>query len=214
MSDADILSVMYQRGADGDEQCAAAAAEIARLRSIERRANPKRRTRRDSVRSRAALNPRMKVRTHGLPDHEKVKARTVIEENTGCWVWQGACCNGYGKLRRGANGKPVSCHRVMYEHFYGPIPVGSVVMHLCDNTRCVNPDHLKAGTQRENVIDMHQKGRGGRSMLAAEEVQEIRRLHASGVGMDRLSSMYDIGNYTVQSVLSGRTWSWLPPESA
>jgi hypothetical protein len=214
MSDADILSVMYQRGADGDEQCAAAAAEIARLRAIERRADPKRRTRRDSVRSRAALNPRMKVRTRGLPFHEKVKARTVADEATGCWVWQGGCCNGYGSLRRGPEGKPVYCHRLMYEHAYGPIPAGWVVMHTCDNPRCVNPDHLRAGTQRDNVIDMHQKGRGGRSVLGAEEVQEIRRLHASGVGIDRLSSMYDIGSFTVQSVLSGRTWSWLPPESA
>jgi hypothetical protein len=214
MSDADILSVMQQRGADGDKECADAAAEIIRLRGLISRSGQKRRTKRDSVRSRGALTPHMKVRTRGLPFHEKVKVRTIADDQTGCWVWQGACCNGYGVLRRGPTGKPALCHRLMYEHAYGPIPAGWVVMHTCDNPRCVNPDHLKAGTQRENVIDMHQKGRGGRSVLAAEEVQEIRRLHASGVGMDRLSSMYDIGNYTVQSVLSGRTWSWLPPEIA
>lgn len=34
-----------------------------------------------------------------------------------------------------------------------------VAMHLCDNDWCVNPDHLKMGTQQENVQDCVAKGR-------------------------------------------------------
>ena len=209
MSETDIVHVMRARGESGDAECAAAAAEIVRLRRIAESSGRTERRAKSLKEARAALNPKMRVRTHGLPFHMKVKARTVTDEATGCWIWQGACCNGYGKLRLGPNGKPVACHRLMYEHVHGPIPPGGVVMHKCDNRRCVNPDHLSVGTQKENIRDMHKKGRCGRNVLTVDEVREIRRLHATGIGIARLAAMHDVGNYTIQSILSGRTWSWV-----
>jgi len=41
----------------------------------------------------------------------------------------------------------------------GEIPDGMVVMHACDNPRCVNPSHLKLGTYQENALDCVAKGR-------------------------------------------------------
>ncbi|SDW62951.1 HNH endonuclease [Litoreibacter albidus] len=32
-------------------------------------------------------------------------------------------------------------------------PAGEVVRHRCNNRRCINPDHLVAGTQLENIED-------------------------------------------------------------
>jgi HNH endonuclease len=36
---------------------------------------------------------------------------------------------------------------------------GAVIMHTCDNPRCINPKHLVLGTQAENIRDMMAKGR-------------------------------------------------------
>lgn len=82
---------------------------------------------------------------------------------SGCWIWMaGLMPNGYGSAC--VNGKSVNAHRAMFSAKNGPIPKGLVVRHTCDVRECVNPDHLILGTQKDNIRDMHDRGRyaGGR----------------------------------------------------
>jgi hypothetical protein len=67
----------------------------------------------------------------------------------GCWVWTGTLSNGYGRISHG--GKQEGAHRVAHELFVGPVPEGLVIDHLCRTKACVNPEHLEAVTQRENM---------------------------------------------------------------
>lgn len=79
-----------------------------------------------------------------------------IQKNGGdsCWIWMGSLgTNGYGQF----GGK--RAHRIAYETANGPLPAGLYVCHRCDNPRCVRPEHLFLGTQRDNIHDAMRKGR-------------------------------------------------------
>ncbi len=76
----------------------------------------------------------------------------VERTDGGCWLWTGARASGTGYAHFGlAGGRTLSAHRFSYEHHIGPIPDGLVIDHLCRVRHCVNPDHLEAVTQAENV---------------------------------------------------------------
>lgn len=84
--------------------------------------------------------------------------RNILVTGNECWEWQGqTASSGYGQIK--AFGKMVSCHRLSYELYSGPIPEGLEIMHSCDNKICINPDHLSAGSHQENMADMERKGR-------------------------------------------------------
>lgn len=75
-----------------------------------------------------------------------------------CWLWQGGTNNsGYGQMR--VKKRMVMAHRHAYELVNGPIEDDQVLLHACDTPLCVNPSHLSAGTQTDNMQDMTAKGR-------------------------------------------------------
>lgn len=80
-----------------------------------------------------------------------------VRVGDGCWEWQGSLNNkGYGTLSRIAVGtSPVYAHRYAIGYHDD-----GVVMHTCDNPKCVRPSHLTVGTQADNMKDMQRKGRG------------------------------------------------------
>lgn len=74
----------------------------------------------------------------------------VNKTNT-CWLWTASKYDsGYGAF--GLGWRDVGyAHRVAYEWLVGPIPEGFVVDHICHVRHCVNPEHLRLATPKQNV---------------------------------------------------------------
>jgi hypothetical protein len=111
-------------------------------------------------------------RHHGDPTHEEPTADerfwAQVRQTAGCWEWTGRMDkNGYGVFWWDAH--QGSAHVYSYEQAFGSVPLGLVLDHLCHthdltchagsqcpHRRCVNPWHLEAVTNSENV----KRGRG------------------------------------------------------
>lgn len=89
---------------------------------------------------------------------ERLLARTPEADESGCWPWTGPVGNsGYGVIGYAKQSR-LSAHRLSYLLFKGDAG-RLLVMHRCDNRRCINPDHLTLGTHSDNTADMIAKGR-------------------------------------------------------
>ena len=107
-----------------------------------------------------------------------------VDEPDKCWLWQGNTLKtglGYGRIN--ANRKSYLAHRLSYQFLVGEIPQDMLVLHHCDNPRCVNPHHLYAGDHKSNAIDRATRKpnsyavgeRAAQSKLTESQVLSIRQ---------------------------------------
>lgn len=129
-------------------------------------------------------------------------SKYVVDESTGCWNFLGCKdAGGYGRIR--VNYKHWQAHRYSLSLVLGrDIKRGMVVMHKCDNPACVNPEHLLEATQRDNMLDCIQKGRGGARGSgkysptrgnrdpAAERIQKVMRAYRRGMTAQTIAAQF------------------------
>jgi len=137
-----------------------------------------------------------------------------------CWEWQGSLNRkGYGQF--GMNGTSIGAHRIAWQFTRGPIPKGMLLLHGCDNRRCVNPIHLSLGTNAENMHDMVQKDRQSRgprhaaimagqtngcAKLTEALVSAIRQAYAAGTSRADLAERYAVTRKNIDLVVTRKTW--------
>jgi predicted XRE-type DNA-binding protein len=156
------------------------------------------------------------------PLEERFWEKVNKGEHDECWEWTASLNNsGYGQFN--VYGRMTKAHRVSYELANGPL--GELfALHSRDNRKCVNPKHLFAGTNADNMADMAAKGRHnsgrrpvgaahGRAKLTDEIVHRIRAEYAAGgISQRRIAEKFGISQGHVCDLTRGRKWLSERPE--
>lgn len=153
-------------------------------------------------------------------DEDRFWSKVAIPADimTGCWWWGlSVGSHGYGQVQMA--GRKRLATRVAFELVKGEIPRGLCVMHTCDDKvppgdtsyrRCVNPAHLRLGTNADNSRDMKAKlrsplgSRNRASKLSDAQVSEIRSRYAGGESMKRIAEGHCVGYHHIWQLCVGR----------
>jgi hypothetical protein len=75
-----------------------------------------------------------------------------VDKTETCWNWTATGSNGYGHFS--LNRRSVGAHRFSFELVNPPIPAGMDIDHTCHNRSCVNPEHLRLATRKQNCENL------------------------------------------------------------
>lgn len=146
-----------------------------------------------------------------------------------CWPWSGwVNPYGYGYYGSGRDGMPRFAHRRAFVLAHGrALRPGEFVLHACDNRRCCNPAHLRAGTLKDNYEDARSRGRHSHGerhglvrdpsraargervakKLAESDVREIRRLAADGVSRHAIAGRFGVSRANIGYIVRREIWA-------
>lgn len=183
--------------------------------------------------------PRGVFARHRTPPEIRFMSQVIPEPNSGCWLWLGHAMKGYYGSLRGRfwvdyDPGQILAHRASYLMFKGKIPEGVLVLHKCDVSLCVNPDHLYLGNHSDNVKDMvdrgraffqrhptqcasalekgrqfnfgHQRTRGEKNPKARLSWDQVREIRIDSRSAVKLSPIYGVSMTAIYNIRRGKTW--------
>lgn len=158
----------------------------------------------------------------GKLNNGSMSKEVILEkQENGCIKCLSHCTDKDGYVRIKYNGKHERLFRVLYTLKYNKeIPKGMVLRHLCNNAWCVNPEHLKIGTHKENAQDMVNCGRstkgknninswGEKSHLHKLTEQQVKEIYLSNLGYKKLSKLYNVSATNIRNIKKKMRWVWL-----
>lgn len=135
--------------------------------------------------------------------------------SSSCWEWgRRINMSGYGDFS--LNEKHWIASRIAYHLHCGAIPCGLLVLHSCDNRKCVNPAHLFLGTHRDNSDDKCAKKRHrsgnlkgssrGQAKFTETGVRDAFFMSASGFTIGVIAQKHGVSDTVVYWALKRKTW--------
>jgi hypothetical protein len=124
-----------------------------------------------------------------------------------CWEWKSNDLRGkgYGYIR--VKDKNIKANRISWVIHNGPIPESKLVLHKCDNPRCVNPNHLYVGTHSDNNMDREYRNsnylKGRMSKFSSEDIDTIKKLYIDGVYQKDIAKQFNVSQSYISFIIKG-----------
>jgi hypothetical protein len=153
--------------------------------------------------------------------------RTECCEEVGeCWEWQRSMSGPGGHQPQiNVNGKPQNAARLAYALSKGmqsiaELPATQTVWRSCSNWRCINPEHLRIGSRKQQQKALAKAGvykqdaaerllKRGRNSTKLT-LQDARRIRASTDPVKVTAAREGVSTSTVISIRTGKTWREAP----
>jgi uncharacterized protein YerC len=136
-------------------------------------------------------------------------------EDGGCIVFSGyKSRDGYGQVRYNKNME--LAHRASYQIAFGKIPDGSYVCHHCDNPACINPLHIYAGSQQDNMNDKvsrRRQSKGEHRPCSRLTERQIVKIRIDVREYKLIAADYKISVGRVSEIKTGKAWGHISSES-
>lgn len=135
-----------------------------------------------------------------------INQKRIIDESIGeCWE------TARDRMQFSFQNKMMNAHRIAYIIKNGEIPDGLLIRHKCDNSKCINPEHLELGTHLDNMRDRQERGRTTKGVqhhsakLNDEIAMKIYNLKDK-VSMSQIARDYGITKQSVSSIWKKKSW--------
>lgn len=133
------------------------------------------------------------------------------EPMSGCWLWAGSWnSDDYGQIM--VNREYHRAHVLSFVIHFGQVAPGLMVLHRCDVPPCVNPGHLYAGTNIDNMRDMVSRGRvrrGKRNHATKLSEDLVREIRGSKIPNRELGALLGVSRTTIYQIRTRSNWAWV-----
>ena len=138
-----------------------------------------------------------------------------VNKTETCWLWIGGKSRSSGGLYYGyisIQDVMKRAHRVAYYLTYGEFGKHLCILHKCDNSLCVRPDHLFIGTEKDNNYDMINKGRQKFrvKILTKEQIDNAVTLYLEGYTLQQVGHKLGVSLQTIWKELHERNVAMRP----
>jgi len=145
-----------------------------------------------------------KRKTQGSTHEERFWKRVDVRGRDECWEWQNSKTQGYGDVW--IDGKSWKAHRYAWFLAHKTEPT-LMILHSCDNPPCCNPQHLREGTNQDNMNDMVMRGRHPfRQPLDINTYKQIQML-VTIHSVAKVCDLTGVGRNVIDKIKHGTHWT-------